>query len=67
MLWDKVFWLWFLLTSALALYLLLEETTLWGVLQAMLLIGLALVKLAEETSRDKPGVSSKILKVLGKK
>jgi hypothetical protein len=52
MIWDRLFWLWFAVTAALALYLLYEEPTAYSMFLSSMLIGLGLLKLACERSRE---------------
>jgi hypothetical protein len=48
MIWDKVFWAWFLFTAILILALLAEELSAMGMLGGSLLAGLGLAKLSYE-------------------
>lgn len=50
--WDRLFWLWFSLTAAFALYLLCETPGAHNIFLSSVLIGLGLLKLACERSRE---------------
>jgi hypothetical protein len=67
MIWDKIFWVWFVLLALLFLVLLTEDITSINLIFGSLLVGLALIKLAGERSRgDRPRISRKLLRKLGK-
>ena len=62
MMWDRLFWLWFLVTSAMALYLLYEDPTAYNIFLSSMLIGLGLLKLACERSREgRPMMSRRLI------
>jgi hypothetical protein len=68
MMWDKLFWLWFVITAVLALMLVLEEATTLSLLFGSMVIGLGLIKLAgERAERERrPLVKRRILDKLMK-
>jgi hypothetical protein len=67
MIWDKIFWLWFFLSSIVIVILLFQETTLTSMAIGMFQIGLGFLKLAEEGNRGGPArISKRLLKILGK-
>ena len=61
MIWDKLFWLWFLVSSVIFLPFLVDEPSLSGIFFGSVLAGLGLAKMAGEGSRSRPSVSSKPL------
>ena len=61
--WDKLFWLWFLLMAVFFLVFFLEEGGTFTLVFGSLLVGLALIKLAGERSRA-PRVSRRLLRKL---
>lgn len=65
MFWDKIFWLWFLLATIFFLYELVSDFSNMNISFAGLLIGIGIIKLAEESRRGK-GISRKILEKLRK-
>jgi hypothetical protein len=68
MMWDKLFWLWFVITAVLALMLVFEEATTLSLLFGSMVIGLGLIKLAgERAERERrPLVKRRILDKLMK-
>ncbi len=68
MIWDKVFWVWFLFTALLALVMLLEDASTLNMVFGSMVIGLGLIKLAGERSgKSQPlKVSRKLLDKLKK-
>jgi hypothetical protein len=53
MIWDKLFWSWFVIIASMAIYLLLEEATTFNIVFGSMLIGLGLTKIAGERAKDK--------------
>jgi hypothetical protein len=51
MLWDKLFWLWFVFSAALVIFLYLYEPGSPSIIFGLLLAGLGLSKLAEEAGK----------------
>lgn len=67
MIWDRLFWLWFLATAALALYMLYRDPTAYTIFLSSMLIGLGLLKLACERSADgRPMVSRRLIRKIRK-
>ncbi len=66
--WDKLFWLWFVITAMLALLLIFEEATTFNLLFGSMVIGLGLIKLAGERARKERGplVKRRLLEKLKK-
>lgn len=65
MLWDKLFWLWFLFSAIVLIYFTMRDPSRTNMLMALVLIGIGILKLAEESNRGK-GISKKILEKLWK-
>ena len=68
MMWDKLFWLWFVITAMLALLLVFEEATTFNLLFGSMVIGLGLIKLADERAEKvrRPLVKRRLLEKLKK-
>lgn len=67
MIWDKLFWAWFLFVAILAIMLILEEATAFSLLFASVVVGLGLLKLSGERARPGyPMIGRKILERLRK-
>jgi hypothetical protein len=66
MIWDKLFWLWFILVAVIFLVMLTEETTTLSLLFGSMLVGLGLIKLAGERSGPGPRIRRSLLKRLRK-
>jgi len=65
MFWDKLFWLWFLFAAIVLMYFTMRDPSRTNMLMALVLIGIGILKLAEESNRGK-GISKKILEKLWK-
>jgi predicted benzoate:H+ symporter BenE len=65
MFWDKLFWLWFLFGAIGMLYLLARSFSRENAILAFLLVGMGMLKLAEESRRGK-GISRRLLEKLGR-
>jgi uncharacterized membrane protein len=62
MIWDRIFWLWFVMVSLLAVLLMLEETTTLSIIFGSLVVGLGLIKLAgERAGKSRTKVRRKLL------
>lgn len=66
MIWDKIFWVWFILTGLFLIYSLIAESSSLNIYLALLLAGLGFLKLAEESKRKEKTVSKKLLERLKK-
>ena len=66
---DKVFWLWFIFIGMVSIYMLVFEYSAYGFLFPLILIGMGLDRLADESrKKDSVGADKKILnKLKGKK
>ena len=49
MLWDRLFWVWFIFSAAVVILVYLQEPNAFAIMFGLLLAGLGLGKLAEET------------------
>ncbi len=53
MFWDRIFWVWFIFSVAVVLYIFLLGTSYFSLMFGLLIAGLGMVKLAEEAGKNK--------------
>ncbi len=53
MIWDKIFWIWFIVAGFLAILMLTAELSLTNLLLSLILIGTGLCKLSQESRKDR--------------
>jgi hypothetical protein len=68
MLWDKLFWAWFLISSSIVVIAILVEFSFLSEIFGVILAGLGVIKLASETARERiPAKNIKVSRYLVKK
>lgn len=63
MIWDEVFWLFFIIACIFAMFTLIESYSLIGVIYSIMLIILGAGKLAGEIQSKRSGLKSSVIKV----
>jgi hypothetical protein len=53
MFWDKVFWVWFLISAIAFIYILQRDFSRTELMAALVFVGIGIAKLAEESRRKK--------------
>lgn len=66
MIWDKVFWLWFIIMAVFVISLIMEDASTTNLAWGSMLIGLGLVKMAGERSAGGRGISRRLLERIRK-
>ena len=68
MIFDKLFWLWFAAAGLLSVYLLMNDSSPYGFVFPVMLAGIGLCKLSEESRKVPAGrISRRILEKLKEK